>query len=189
MSAYARKKDPEGVRRKLLDCAAWIIADGGAPALTIQAVAEAAGVTKGGLLHHFQSRQILLEALFADLLRTLDAEIDDGIAADDQAYGSFTRAYLTAMARLSGRSSNRLWAALALSMQSEKSLRALWSEWLSRRLERHAGTDGDPSLSIVRYAADGIWLADLMEEGEIFARTREQLLGHLHTLSRRPVAP
>ncbi|MBP8939478.1 MAG: helix-turn-helix transcriptional regulator, partial [Agrobacterium sp.] len=60
-NAHERKKQPEIVRRSLLDCAAKLAADQGVAALSIQAVADAAGVTKGGLFHHFASKQALLE--------------------------------------------------------------------------------------------------------------------------------
>jgi AcrR family transcriptional regulator len=75
LSAHHRKKQPEQVRRALLDCAAQIAAEQGAAAITIQAVAERAGVTKGGLLHHFDSKQALLAAVFSDLLEQMDREI------------------------------------------------------------------------------------------------------------------
>src|SRR3546814_8116333 len=91
---------------------------------------DLAGVTKGGLLHHFPSKQVLIEALFVDLLEQLAAQIDQAMEADEGSYGRFTRAYLQAMTRLAAETSNGVWTALTLAMQSEKSLRALWSGWL-----------------------------------------------------------
>ena len=46
-NAYSRKKQPEQVRRALLDCAATLAVEGGLSAVTLQAVAAAAanGVT------------------------------------------------------------------------------------------------------------------------------------------------
>src|SRR3546814_4580542 len=103
--SHQRKKQPELVRRSLIDCAARIVAEAGVGGATIQAVADAAGVTKGGLLHHFPSKQILIEALFADLLEQLDAQLDaqlEGeIEGDARSYGRFTRASVRAMTRLS----------------------------------------------------------------------------------------
>src|SRR3546814_587223 len=133
--SHQRKKQPELVRRSLIDCAGRIVAEGGVGGATIQAVAEAAGVTKGGLLHHFPSKQILIEALFVDLLEQLGAQIDQAMEADEGSYGRFTRAYLQAMTRLAAETSNGVWTALTLAMQSEKSLRALWSGWLEARLQ------------------------------------------------------
>ena len=164
LSAHHRKKQPEQVRRALLDCAAQIAAEQGAAAITIQAVAERAGVTKGGLLHHFDSKQALLAAVFKDLLDKMDQEIERTLADDPQARGRFTRAYVRACFsdRLLGDRS--LWGALSVAIVSEPALRALWSAWLDRRMARHAETDGDPRLVAVRLAADGVWLADMMEK-------------------------
>lgn len=164
LSAHHRKKQPEVVRRALLDCAARIAAEEGAQAITIQAVAERAGVTKGGLLHHFDSKQALLAAVFSDLLEQMDREIDRSMASDPLARGRFTRAYVRACFsdRLLGERS--LWAALSVAIVSEPALRALWSTWLDGRMTRHAETDGAPSLIAVRLAADGVWLADMMEK-------------------------
>lgn len=164
LSAHHRKKQPEQVRRALLDCAAQIAAEDGAAAITIQAVADRAGVTKGGLLHHFDSKQALLAAVFKDLLDKMDGEIDRTLADDPVAVGRFTRAYVRACFgdRLLGERS--LWAALSVAIVSEPALRELWSAWLDARMARHAETDGDPRLIAVRLAVDGVWLADMMEK-------------------------
>ncbi len=164
LSAHHRKKQPEQVRRALLDCAAQIAAEQGASAITIQAVADRAGVTKGGLLHHFDSKQALLAAVFSDLLEQMDREIDRTMAVDPMSRGRFTRAYVRACFsdRLLGDRS--LWGALSVAIVSEPALRSLWSAWLDGRMAQHAETDSDPRLIAVRLAADGIWLADMMEK-------------------------
>lgn len=173
LSAHHRKKQPEQVRRALLDCAAQIAAEQGASAITIQAVAARAGVTKGGLLHHFDSKQALLAAVFSDLLDQMDREIERSMADDPRARGRFTRAYVRACFsdRLLGDRS--LWGALSVAIVSEPALRALWSTWLDGRMARHAETDGDPRLVAVRLAADGVWLADMMEKAGGLTRYRQ----------------
>lgn len=54
------KKAPEETRRKLLDATVRLLAHEGATQLTLAAVAQEAGVSKGGLLHHFPTKQALL---------------------------------------------------------------------------------------------------------------------------------
>jgi len=164
LSPHHRKKQPEQVRRALLDCAAQIAAEQGAQAITIQAVAERAGVTKGGLLHHFDSKQALLAAVFSDLLDQMDREIDRSMAGDTVMRGRFTRAYVRACFSDRVLGERSLWAALSVAIVSEPALRTLWSAWLDGRMARHVETDGDPALVAVRLAADGVWLADMMEK-------------------------
>ncbi|KQW31381.1 TetR family transcriptional regulator [Rhizobium sp. Root274] len=183
LSAHHRKKQPEQVRRALLDCAARIAAEEGAAAITIQAVADRAGVTKGGLLHHFDSKQALLAAVFADLLDQLDQEIDRSMAADAKAEGRFTRAYVRACFADRPLGARSLWAALAVSIVSEPGLRALWSGWLDARQARHHDTDGDPIYTIVRLAADGVWLADVLEKADGLRRYPQALEARLLALA------
>ena len=159
-NAHERKKQPEIVRRSLLDCAAKLAAEQGVAALSVQAVADAAGVTKGGLFHHFPSKQALLEAVMTDLLAALDAEIDDLVSQDCEAFGSFTRAYVNAVFSDRGRQ----WAAISVSMVGEPSLRRMWNSWIEGRLARHKETDDGVVLEMVRLAADGIWFADLLAD-------------------------
>lgn len=163
-NAYERKKQPELVRRNLLDCAARLAAEQGVAALSVQAVADAAGVTKGGLFHHFPSKQALLEAVMADLLAALDCEIDDLLSQDCEGFGRFTRAYVNAVFSDRGRDSGKQWAAISVSMVGEPSLRRMWNSWIKGRLARHKETDNGVVLELVRLAADGIWFADLLAD-------------------------
>ena len=59
-NAYQRKKQPERVRAQLLEASAHMILAQGVAGLTLDAVAQMAGVSKGGLLHHFASKTCLL---------------------------------------------------------------------------------------------------------------------------------
>jgi AcrR family transcriptional regulator len=156
-SAYTRVKQPEQVRRALLDWAAAIAMDHGVSGVTVQAVA--AGVTKGGLFHHFTSKQALIEGLFADLLARVDAEIDAAVEADPKPSGSFTRAYVNAVFTGKAFGFATPWAALSMVVVTDPSLRRLWNDWMKARLKRHRATDGAPELQIVRLAADGAWLS------------------------------
>jgi TetR/AcrR family transcriptional regulator, transcriptional repressor for nem operon len=52
-------RDSEGTRRKLLDAARDVIRRKGYAATTVDDVCKAAGVTKGGFFHHFQSKEDL----------------------------------------------------------------------------------------------------------------------------------
>ena len=99
-NAYQRKKQPEAVRRALLDQAARLAVEEGMAAVTVQAVSDAAGVTKGGFIHHFPSKQALIDAVFEELLDTLSDDLDRRLAADPQPYGSFTRAYVESVLEL-----------------------------------------------------------------------------------------
>src|SRR3954447_22045743 len=54
---------PARTRDRLLDAAATVVHRDGAQALTLDAVAKEAEVSKGGLLYHFKSKNDLVNAM------------------------------------------------------------------------------------------------------------------------------
>lgn len=157
--AHQRKKQPEKVRKDLLDCAAKIAAEQGLANLTLDAVAKAAGVTKGGLFHHFSNKKMLVDAMFENLLSQFDQQLDAYMDNDTTLYGRFTRAYVEMVFAEGLPDPSEPWASWCMSTMSEPVLQKIWAEWLNKRLELHSSTDNSPMLQIVRLATDGAWLA------------------------------
>lgn len=161
-NAHKRKKQPELVRRALMDKGIELALEGGLAAVTVQAVATAVGVTKGGFMHHFPTKQSLVDAIFAELMASIDREIDDAIARDPEPYGSFTRAYVMGALEMDWEGRGSPQAPLSAFMLTDPTLRAIWADWYAQRVLRHQATDGDIHLAILRLAADGIWLAGIV---------------------------
>lgn len=67
-TSTSRRKDPVAVRSALIEAAAGVIAREGFARLTVDGVAKLAGVTKGGLFHHFPSKQALVDGVFSEML-------------------------------------------------------------------------------------------------------------------------
>ena len=161
-SAYHRKKQPELVRRNLIEQAIRLMAEEGLHAVTVQAVSDAGGVSKGGFMHHFSSKHALVEAAFAELLAALDADLAARMAADPEPYGAFTRAYIQSVFELEQEAPGNPWAVLSIATLSDARLRTVWTEWYTQKLAEHHQTDSDLRLTLLRLAADGVWLSDLV---------------------------
>lgn len=178
---YERKKQPELVRRTLIDCAAHLAIERGLQAVTVQAVADAAGVTKGGLFHHFPNKEKLIDAVLADQIDKFDAVIEATLANDGNSYGCFTRAYV--IANLSVAEFAPATESTCVALLTDPVARAQWSDWLRDRLTRHHATDSAPELEIVRYAADGVWLSDLQRVASDLRMDRDELRKRLIALA------
>ena len=161
-NAYKRKKQPELVRRALLDKAARITLEQGLSKVTFQAVADAVGVTKGGVMHHFTTKNALVMEVFHDAMKKFETEVDAAMARDLVSYGAFTRAYINATISLGekGQQEFNSQATLYVLMLGDRQLRELWAEWSNAQLKKHAVTDNTETLCMVRLVADGIWLSD-----------------------------
>jgi AcrR family transcriptional regulator len=159
-------------RARLLDAAAAVIRRDGAQALTLDAVAAQAGVSKGGLLYHFTSKRALLDALVA---RWLDEFADDIEAAP----GGFVAGYVQASDGAKAEESGLL-AALVADPDVLAAVRERYATWQ----DRVATESGDPvEATVARLAADGLWLADLLGIAPPAGKLREQVLARLLELS------
>jgi len=65
-------KGKPDTRARLLDAAAEIVAQSGAANLTIDAVAENAGLSKGGVLYHFPSKKDLLRGMLERIMEEFE---------------------------------------------------------------------------------------------------------------------
>lgn len=155
-SAYTRRKQPDLVRRELVQNAIALAASQGLSALSLQQVAEAAGVTKGGLLHHFPGKQALVDAVFNLMMTEFSEALANAMASDPEPHGRFTRAYLeVSLVEVSDLDE---WTALWRSVVTDPHLSARWGAWLGEQVAQFGGNESGPALEAVRFAADGIWM-------------------------------
>jgi AcrR family transcriptional regulator len=151
--------DGSGTRDRLLDAAERVVVAHGAVGLTLEAVAADAGVSKGGLLYHFPSKDSLAAGLVERAVQRVDQALSR--AAADQAPGSFTRAYIrVSLGPPRGRPaagdplSTALLAAFALDPSLLDPLREAYAGW-QQRLEDDGLRPADATLA--RLAVDGWW--------------------------------
>ncbi len=153
--AHHRPKDPAQVRGLLMQAATALARDHGLAAVTLDAVAAMAGVTKGALFHHFGSKQALVDAVFAGLLADFASALDAQMQADPDPQGRFSRAYVA----LSVQDDDPALTALWLSAMADARLRQSWRDWLAARTAAHA--ESAPGCEAARLAADGMFYARL----------------------------
>src|ERR1044072_4655192 len=158
-------------RDRLLDAAGAVVMREGAQALTLDAVAEEAEVSKGGLLYHFKSNRDLVEGMVERWLAELGREMADEDAA-------FVRVYIKASAP----AGNELvmLAALVADPSLLVAVRKQYGIWQDR-VEREGRDPVDAT--VARLAADGLWLAELLGMGPPTGELREQVLQRLLDLA------
>jgi AcrR family transcriptional regulator len=150
-------------RKSLLRAASAVVAERGYSALTLDAVGAATGVSKGGVLYHFPTKEALVAALVEELASGFDADQSAAHDADPAAPGAWTRAYVTASAApVQDESEQLAVVALLAAVGYDPSLldpiRDRYRQWVDR-----LDDDGLPGIDahVVRLAADGLWAADL----------------------------
>ncbi|WP_433830482.1 TetR family transcriptional regulator [Actinoplanes sp. CA-015351] len=89
-------RSPEDTRRALLESAGEVVRTRGLNA-SLDDIARHAGVSKGGLIYHFASKEELLLELARSLLAAFHADIESRLDPADVSPGRFTRAYIRAL--------------------------------------------------------------------------------------------
>lgn len=183
--AHRRPKQPLLIRDRLLSATIDLLVEEGIGAVTLNSVATRAGVSKGGLQHHFSSKQELLEALSAKVLQHFTGQVATLAESDTDAQGRNTRAYLRASADGFAESGEReLWKAAMMLIMARPEFRTPYQEWESGSLNTDLAQCEDPiGLLLCRLAADGLWLADLLGHRAIPPAQRAELVRRLEQLT------
>ncbi|MFJ5841292.1 TetR/AcrR family transcriptional regulator [Streptomyces shenzhenensis] len=142
----------------ILDAAVRVTERDGITGLTLESAAEEAGVTKGGLMYHFRTRDELLVAIQKHLTRRweelLEAEL--GKPPEEATVRESVRAYTRV-----GAQDTASKADLAFMVESAASpeLAIIWDEHITRWAPVPTSAEPyDIDLLVARLAADGLWL-------------------------------
>ncbi len=173
-------------RRRLLDAAGRTIRAVGPGALTLDAVAREAGVSKGGLLYHFATKEALVDALVEDWLDRFEEQLAAGAGEH-----GWARAYIDVCAAGLPSAEERatdvaMLAAIVGDPARLEPVRRRYAAWQ----ERLVADGGDPvTATILRLAADGLWLAELIGLAPPAGELRRELVARLGELASPSDAP
>ena len=177
-------RDAARTRRALLDAAARSVLVHGA-GVSLDTVAREAGVSKGGLMHHFRSKDELLAALADDLFDRFARAVEDRVDPDDRAPGRRLRGYVHATFDDLERGADAvelatLAATLGSFPEAARRTQERYRHWNAELAED--GIDRQ-RVTVVLRACDGASIAPLFEgplDPDELATTRELLLALTH---------
>lgn len=148
-------RKPTISRDGLLDVAEELVRARGGHALTIGALAKAAGISKGGVQYSFSSRDDLIRSLIDRWTTRFNEALDDKAT---QCPVDFVRSYIAAM-RNSQQAMNAKIAGLMISyLENPENLKET-RDWYRSIFERLAGTSTNAQAARVAFlAAEGLFL-------------------------------
>ena len=176
------RKQESSTRDAILRATGRVVAEEGVSGLTLDAVAREAGVSKGGLLYHFPSKEALIRGMIRRLLEGFTGVIEreEGEPGGGRWVRAYARASFVEDRQLLDVSAGLL-AAVANDPSLLGPLRSSYEGW-QRRAER----DGiDPAVAtLVRLAADGLFFAEVFGFAPPEGRLRERVLETLLRLTK-----
>lgn len=169
-------------RDAILTAAEKVVLESGAAHLTLDAVARRAGVSKGGLLYHFPSKEALLQGMIArrvgqcrqdrqesqqrypkDKAALLKAIVESGLDEDDP--------------------SRRINAAALAAVANDSSLLSPVKEHNIQLFKELAAFENFGRASLVVLAVQGLWLMETLQVSPLHPRQRSAIIKELLSLA------
>lgn len=153
-------------KRKILEAAARVATEKGIQALKLETVAIEAGISKGGLFYHYKTKEELLSAMVQAFVEVTEKRVAS-VTAQDSDPGAWVRGFLDACLTREDAavgSYSRLSVAIMAAAGSDKALLKPLNE--RQKHWRAALNDSgiDPAVAhIIRFAADGLWINDILD--------------------------
>ncbi|MDX3340454.1 TetR/AcrR family transcriptional regulator [Streptomyces sp. ME02-6979.5a] len=164
-------------RTQILDAATRVVQREGVKSVTFDSVAAEAGLTKGGLLYHFASRDDLIQAIHQHLADRWEADL---VAAAGKPAAEATRdERLAAYTRVAIQSATRAELLLMLEGSTNTAHAAVWEavteRWAPPPPPASAPASASAALDrfILRLAADGLWLYESLTSDRLDPAMRQ----------------
>ncbi|MFJ3973427.1 TetR/AcrR family transcriptional regulator [Streptomyces parvus] len=160
-------------RSQILEAATRVVQREGVKSVTFDSVAAEAGLTKGGLLYHFASRDDLVLAIHQHLADRWEADLV--AAAGKPATEASRDERLAAYTQVAIQSATRAELLLMLEGSTDAAHSTVWEAVTERWAPPPASAGDDPATLdrfIVRLAADGLWLYDSLTSQQLTSEMR-----------------
>ncbi|MDI9929679.1 TetR/AcrR family transcriptional regulator [Rhodococcus sp. IEGM 1354] len=166
-------------RTQILDAAARVVERGGVGDMTFESVAEESGLTKGGILYHFHSREEMLRGIHQHLADTWEADL---IAVAGGAWDTLTPTErLIAYIDVTTHGTTRTELLLMLEGSTDPQLATAWNDVLTRWAPPINADDAlaEPAMVMARLAADGLWMYEALSESPLSPSARRSIADHI----------
>lgn len=189
MAPSKSAKSSSLTRETLLRAATQVILEKGVEALTLDAVARQASVSKGGLLYHFPNKNALVVGLGEQLIQDFEAALQAEFNQDDApgTPGQWVRAYIRSTLRMSGQTLALVARLTSLIVEMPPELLKA-AETYEQRCRQRLDADGlDPTQAvIIQLAIDGLWFSEMFQLSALDETRRTQVVEQLLAMTRSP---
>ncbi|MCP3727094.1 TetR/AcrR family transcriptional regulator [Paraburkholderia sp. CNPSo 3272] len=174
-------------RDTILRAAERLILQHGVGALTLEEVASAANMSKGGVFYHFKTKDELVHQLLVFAFANFEASVDS-MARDDNEPGGWLRAYVRATFDTNSITEAESLASAALIVAyfgKDSAVKKLYENAHGRWSQRARNDGISPATAdVIRMATDGLWLAEALGASQFSKARKQEFVAQLLELSR-----
>jgi AcrR family transcriptional regulator len=180
MASVARKRSSS--RERILDAAAELVRELGAARLTLDAVAERAELSKGGLLYNFPSKDALLQAMLERIIETARAEKEQQLSHFAGQHNAHARASIETALRIRENIRGIDNGILAASAENPKLLDSIRDAIAEEWSELKANSDDPDRAAIAWLAIEGLGSLEMHGLSPLTAADRKTVIAAVRKL-------
>jgi AcrR family transcriptional regulator len=171
-------------REQILQVATRLIGQRGVGHFTLDAVAEEAQISKGGLLYHFPTKEDLVMSMINSIMDEFTVNMVQSAEADPVDTGKWSRAYIQETLKVLDGTQSMSFGLLSISSENPELLKPVqehFSTW-----QRYIEQDGlDPvKATIIRLTMDGLWFTELLGCPTVEPELRRKVLETLFQMTK-----
>lgn len=173
----------EDKKKIILNAAADIVKEEGVAKLTLEAVAKKAGLSKGGLLYHYSSKEALIIGMVQDWTYRYFKSIETIVENNTKSgVGNWTSAYIKATFSDLNHD-KRLSSALLAAFFTNPSLLEEYKKEYDILLGKLMNDGVDPiKVTIIRLAIDGMWFSEIFGLGSLDTNLKNNFINKLNNM-------
>ena len=173
-----QRRNPAETRELIFEACSRILRNYGLVNLTLEKVAEEAGLSKGGLLYHFPNKASLIESLFEYHSEIFETRLSELAEEEGDDAGVWLRAYARAsIEQITDPGNAGLYASLFAAEERYASAHALMRQKYVDWQQQVDESGLDPAwATLVRFAVDGLWFAEMHQWAPPDEKRRAQII-------------
>ena len=174
----SRQRNASRTRELIFEACSRILRREGLITLTLDAVADEAGLSKGGLLYHFPTKQALIEALFEYHNNEFEARLEALAQEEGDDPGAWLRAYAKAsIEQITDPDNASLYASLFAAEERYASAHQLMRDKYIGWQNKVENCGLDPKwATLMRIAVDGLWFVEMHRYAPPDKERREEIV-------------
>lgn len=164
----------------IIDAAEAVVVEAGASHMTLDAVAAKAGVSKGGLLHHFPNKVALLVAMVERQIKMHQDARKRALKGIPKGPCRELKSFIVMAARERNPMHNRLGASMSAAISHDPRLNEPIRKVVQNTYMKFAGSDiGFERAAIIALAVDGMRLQEMLSISPFSEDERARILDEL----------
>lgn len=168
-----------------MTAASEIIKEEGAIKFTLEAVAQRARISKGGLLYHFPSKEALVRGMVEEWENNYFNSFETLVNKDNKEIGKWNRAYIHSTISNLENKNKKISSALMAAMFINPKLLEEFQYKYNNLVEKLMNDGIEPvKVSIARLALDGLWFSEIFGFSPLDKQTQKKVFDELFKMIR-----